>query len=92
MKLGGWTRLWILLSAIWFVLVATHTLRELWRVTHTLQVVKSEPLPPGSGPTVIYYPKLRTVRDGLLAWSIPTFAAYALGQGARWVWLGFKSR
>jgi hypothetical protein len=92
MKLGGWTRLWILVSAIWLVIVGAHTAHEMVIVTHTPQLVASEPLPPDNGPTVFYYPKLRALRDGLLVWSLPTIVIYALGKGMRWVWRGFKPK
>lgn len=86
--MGGWTRLWIFLSVIWFVVVAALTASNL--MTMGLRIIESKPL--DGGPTIKYYPRLRIVGMGLLVWSVPVAAVYGIGRGVVWVRQGFKQQ
>ena len=84
-NLGGWTRLWILLSAVWFLIVCALTTSAL--IAMGGQIVSLDEF--GGDSPFRYFPRLRIIAIGMALWLIPVATAYGLGSGTGWVWRGF---
>ena len=91
-RLGGWTRLWIVVSVIWLVAVVVDTYWDLWQPSRyfILYYQASDEKGDPVGPRIDYHgPRVRRI---LHRWLPPTVAALGLGLGTRWVWRGFRPK
>jgi len=74
----------VFLSLLWFAAVLFKTVTDLNSDTPQLVAVDTS-----TGETTYFYPKLRTIRDGLILWIAPSLAVFLLARGIVWVWRGF---
>lgn len=94
--LGGWTRLWIVLSAIWLVLLLTVVVPEIlapqFDITQPYTDVATGRTFPGMDPALLSWSARNPRANALLLWLVPVATAYVAGMVFRWVREGFRRK
>jgi hypothetical protein len=99
-KLGGWHRLWIVLSVIYVLPVAWYSWHRYQNAASEMEFHRILPRPEQTSEeanldrflAAFDRQRRRVIVKGIFLWLGPVVCSYPLALSARWVYRGFKTR